>query len=135
MDLDKALTISASGMSAQSTRLRVVAENLANQETTSTSPGGSAYRRKTVTFESRLDKAASVERVVASRIGQDMSDLPTRYDPANPASNVEGYVQLPNVNPLVEMMDMRDAERTYAANLAVMQTTRSMLDRAIELLK
>jgi len=135
MELNKALSISASGMDAQTTRLRVIAENLANENTTGSSPGADAYRRKTVTFDNRMDQAAGAELVSVSKIGQDMSDLPLRYDPSNPATNADGYVKLPNVNSFVEMMDMRDAERSYQANLAVMQTTRSMLSRAIDLLK
>lgn len=135
MELSKALTISASGMEVQTTRLRVIAENLANQSTTGSSPGADAYRRKTITFEDNVDQASGTEAVAVQNIGQDMSDLPLRYDPGNPAANTDGYVKLPNVNSLVEMMDMRDAERSYQANLAVMQTTRNMLSRAIDLLK
>jgi flagellar basal-body rod protein FlgC len=135
MELNKALSISASGMDAQTTRLRVIAENLANENTTGSSPGADAYRRKTVTFGNQMDQAAGAERVTVTKIGQDMSDLPVRYDPSNPAANTDGYVKVPNVNSFVEMMDMRDAERSYEANLAVMQTTRSMLSRAIDLLK
>ncbi len=135
MELSKALTISASGMEVQTTRLRVIAENLANQSTTGSSPGADAYRRKTITFEDNVDQASGTENVAVQNIGQDMSDLPLRYDPGNPAANADGYVKLPNVNSLVEMMDMRDAERSYQANLAVMQTTRNMLNRAIDLLK
>ncbi|HEY6432781.1 MAG TPA: flagellar basal body rod protein FlgC [Acetobacteraceae bacterium] len=135
MELSKALTISASGMEVQTTRLRVIAENLANQSTTGSSPGADAYRRKTITFEDSVDQASGTEAVAVQNIGQDMSDLPLRYDPGNPAANTDGYVKLPNVNSLVEMMDMRDAERSYQANLAVMQTTRNMLNRAIDLLK
>jgi flagellar basal-body rod protein FlgC len=135
MELNKALAISASGMDVETTRLRVIAENLANENTTGSSPGADAYRRKTVTFGSRMDQAVGADLVTISKIGQDMSDLPLRYDPSNPAANADGYVKLPNVNSFIEMMDMRDAERSYEANLAVMQTTRSMLSRAIDLLK
>jgi len=135
MELNKALSISASGMDAQTTRLRVIAENLANESTTGSSPGADAYRRKTVTFGNQMDQATGAELVTVTNIGQDMSDLPLRYDPSNPAANADGYVKLPNVNSFIEMMDMRDAERSYEANLAVMQTTRSMLSRAIDLLK
>jgi flagellar basal-body rod protein FlgC len=135
MELNKALSISASGMDAQTTRLRVIAENLANENSTGSSPGADAYRRKTVTFGNQMDQTTGAELVSVTKIGQDMSDLPLRYDPSNPAANADGYVKLPNVNSFVEMMDMRDAERSYQANLAVMQTTRTMLSRAIDLLK
>lgn len=135
MDLDKALAISASGMAAQSSRLRIIAENLANQDSTSSSPGGDPYRRKTISFTTTVDTELGIDRVEASPPGQDMSDFPQRYDPSNPGADANGYVKMPNVNPLIEMMDMRDADRTYAANMSVMQTTRAMLDRTIDLLK
>ena len=134
-DLNQALNVSATGMDAQTTRLRVIAENIANQDTTGSYPGADPYRRKTVTFESAVDRAAGVEAVRIKNIGLDNSDLPLRYDPANPASNASGYVKLPNINSFVEIMDMREAERSYSANLSVMQATRSMLNKTIDLLK
>ena len=135
MDLDKALSISASGMAAQSSRLRVIAENLANQDSTSSAPGGDPYRRKTISFTTTVDRELGVDRVEALPPGQDMSAFPQRYDPSNPGADASGYVKLPNVNPFIEMMDMRDADRTYSANMSVMQATRAMLDRTIDLLK
>lgn len=134
-DLTKTLTISASAMDAQTVRLRVIAENLANQDTTGSSPGADPYRRKTVTFENRLDTAAGTETVRVKGIGKDNGQLPLRFDPSNPAANAQGYVKLPNVNSFTEMMDMREAQRSYNANVAVMQATRTMLNRTIELLK
>ena len=134
-DLNQALNISATGMDAQTERLRVIAQNIANQDTTGSSPGADAYRRKTISFESALDRTAGVETVRVKNVGADGSDLPLRYDPANPASNAQGYVKLPNVNSFIEVMDMREAERSYSANLSVMQATRSMLSRTIDLLK
>jgi flagellar basal-body rod protein FlgC len=135
MDIDKALGIAASGMEAQTTRLRVIAENLANQDTTGSKPGADPYRRKTVTFENRLDRQLGADTVRVKQVGRDSSEFQQRYDPSNPAANADGYVKLPNVNSLVEVMDMREAERSYSANLAVMQTSRSMLTRTIGLLK
>ena len=135
MDLTKALSISASGMDAQGTRLRVIAENLANQDTTGSTPGADPYRRKTVTFENTMDQQLGVPTVHVKEIGHDESDFTLRYDPSNPAANAEGYLKLPNVNSLVELMDMREAERSYSANLSVMQATRSMLSRTLDLLK
>jgi flagellar basal-body rod protein FlgC len=134
-DLNQALNVSATGMDAQTARLRVIAENIANQDTTGSSPGADAYRRKTISFESAMDRAAGVETVRVKNVGVDNSDLPLRYDPANPASNPQGYVKLPNVNSFIEMMDMREAERSYSANLSVMQATRNMLNKTIDLLK
>lgn len=134
-DLNQALNVSATGMDAQTARLRVIAENIGNQDTTGSSPGGEPYRRKTITFESAVDRAAGVDTVRVKAIGVDNSDLPLRYDPSNPAADPKGYVKLPNVNTFVEIMDMREAERSYSANLSVMQATRGMLNKTIDLLK
>ena len=135
MDLTKALTISARGMDAQTTRLRVIAENLANQDTTGDSPGADPYRRKTVTFEDKMDAAVGEATVDVKQIGTDKSEFPKRYDPSHPAADAQGYVHLPNVNSFVEVMDMREAQRSFSANLNVMEVTRSMLTRAIDMLK
>ena len=135
MDLLKSMSISASGMDVQTTRLRVIAENLANQDTTGSTPGAEAYRRKTISFESRMNTKLGVETVKVKEIGKDNSALPTRYEPANPAADASGYVKTPNVNSFIEVMDMREAQRSYQANLSVMQATRTMLNHTIELLR
>ena len=135
MDLLKSMSISASGMDVQTTRLRVIAENLANQDTTGSTPGAEAYRRKTISFESRMNAKLGVETVKVKEIGKDNSALPTRYEPANPAADASGYVKTPNVNSFIEVMDMREAQRSYQANLSVMQATRTMLNHTIELLR
>ena len=129
MDISRALDISSAGMDAQTSRLRVIAENLANEDTTD------PYRRKTVTFAETLDPALGTPTVSVKKIGTDMSDFTLKYDPSHPAANAQGYVKMPNVNSFVELMDMREAERSYSANLNVMQVTRSMLTRTIDLLK
>jgi flagellar basal-body rod protein FlgC len=129
MDLSQALSISASGMNAQTERLRVIAENLANQDSTGSSPGVTPYRRKTT------DRSAGVSTVRVKSVSTDNSPFPQKYDPSNPSADTKGYVSQPNVNSFVEMMDMREAERSYSANLNVMQTSRSMLNRVIDLLK
>ncbi len=134
-DLTTALSISASGLTAQTTRLRVIAENIANQDTTGGTPGADAYRRQTVTFEARMDRALGAETVEVKNIGKDSSEAPLRYDPANPAADATGYVKLPNVNSFIEVMDMREAERSYSANVSVMQASRTMLNRTIDMLK
>ena len=135
MDITKALDISARGMDVQTTRLRVIAENLANQDTTGSDPGTAPYRRKTVVFATELDRATGTPLVKVKKIGVENSELPRRYDPSHPAADAQGYVRTPNVNPFVEMNDMRSAQRDYSANLSVMQVARGMLTRAIDLLK
>ncbi len=135
MDLDRALRISASGMQAQSARLRVVAENLANRDSTGQAPGAEPYRRKTITFASRVDRASGTDLVRVARIGTDSAAFPQRHDPSHPAADERGYVKAPNVNSLIEVMDMREAQRSYNANLAVLETTRGMLARTIEALR
>ncbi len=135
MDITKALAISARGMDAQTARLRIIAENLANQETTGSTPGAEAYRRKVITFENRLDQAAGVDTVHVKRVAPDESEQPKKFDPSHPAADAQGYVRMPNVNSFIEVMDMREAQRSYSANLNVLEVTRSMLTRTIELLK
>jgi flagellar basal-body rod protein FlgC len=134
-DLRGILGISAAAMDTQTTRLRVIAENLANQDSTASAPGGDPYRRKTVAFRAQLDRGLGVETVRIREIGRDKAPFPLRHDPAHPAADAAGYVKTPNVNSFVEIMDMRDAERAYRANLAVMQATRGMLTRTLEMLK
>ena len=134
MDLDRALRISAAGMNVQSARLRVVAENIANRDSTGGAPGADPFRRKTVTFAARMDRAAGVETVRVRAIGRAPGEFPQRFDPSHPAADANGYVKTPNIDSLVENMDMREANRSFAANLAVLETTRGMLTRAIEAL-
>ena len=135
MDIATALAISARGMDAQTARLRVIAENLANQDTTASTPGAEAYRRKTVTFENKLDRELGAETVRIKRISPDQGAQPLKYDPSHPAADTQGYIRTPNVNSFIEVMDMREAQRSYSANLNVLEATRSMLTRTIGLLK
>lgn len=135
MDLDKALTISARGMQVQTTRLRTIAENLANQDTTASTPQGEPYRRKLIAFENRMDRELGAETVRVKDISPAKGELPVRFDPSHPAADERGYVRVPNVNSFVEVMDMREAQRAYSANLNVMEVTRSMLTRTIEMLR
>ena len=135
MDISKALAVSASGMDVQTARLRMIAENLANQDTTGSTPGADPYRRKVVTFENRMDQALGTATVRVKQVSKDQAAFPRRYDPSHPAADTDGYVKTSNVNTFVEVMDMREAQRTYSANLNVLETTRTMLSRTIELLK
>lgn len=135
MDFQKIMQISASGMNAQSVRLRTIAENIANSESTATTPGGQPYRRKLVTFKNEFDRAMGVNEVKIDKVATDNSQLEKRYDPQNPGADKDGYVLMPNVNPLIEMMDMRQAQRSYEANLSVIDVTRSMASNTVGLLK
>ena len=135
MDFSKIMQISASGMNAQSVRLRTIAENIANSESTSTSPGGDPYRRKLVTFKDVFDRTAGVREVKVDKVTTDNSQLEKRHDPQNPGADKDGYVLMPNVNPIIEMMDMRQAQRSYEANLSVIDVTRSMAVNTVNLLK
>lgn len=134
-ELLKSMNISAAGMKAQGTRLRVISENVANAGSTALDPNGEPYRRKLLTFGSQLDRELGVETVEVRRVTRDPSDFGLRYEPSHPAADASGYVKTANVNALIEMADMREAQRSYEANLRVMQSARSMLQRTIELLR
>ena len=134
-ELDDALRIAASGMRAQGTRIRVVAENLANARSTGETPEDLPYRRQVVTFRNELDSQHGVTTVQANDVRRDPSPFSRRYEPGHPSADAEGYVLYPNVNTLVEMMDMREAQRSYEANLSVLEASRSMVMRTLELLR
>jgi len=134
-DLLKTLRISAAGMKAQGTRLRIVSENVANADSLPTQPGDTPYRRKVVTFRNELDRATGIDTVKVGRIQTDRSEFQKRYDPSHPAAGPDGYVLAPNVNTLVEMMDMREAQRSYEANLNVLKSSKTMLQQTISLLR
>mgnify|MGYP001090396017 CR=1 FL=1 len=135
MDLETSLKIAAAGMHAQSARLRVTAENLANARSTGEAPGDDPYRRKTVSFANALDRATGAELVEVRRYGRDTAPFEQRFEPSHPAANDKGYVSYPNVNPLIELMDMREAQRSFEANLAARQQARGMLQRTLDLLR
>jgi flagellar basal-body rod protein FlgC len=135
MDLFKTLRISASGLKAESERMRVVAENLANADTISDKPGGEPYRRKLITFRNALDRVLGANVVKVGGVVADKSDFDKKYDPGNPAADAKGYVLTSNVKPLIEMMDMREAQRSYEANLSVVDASRTMLLRTIDVLR
>lgn len=135
MDLVKSIKISAAGMQAQGTRLRVIAENLANADSLADRPGEQPYRRKLVTFKNVLDRQLQTNRVKIDKFLPDRSEFPKRYEPSHPAADADGYVETPNVKPLVEMMDMREAQRSYEANLSVIEVSKRMLMRTIDLLR
>lgn len=133
--LAAALKISATGLSAQSTRLRVVSENIANARSTADIPGADPYRRKTISFAAEMDRTIGADVVGVKRIDVDRSRFSSEFDPGNPAADGRGMVKYPNVNILVEMADMREANRSYEANLQSIRQTRDMISATIDLLK
>jgi flagellar basal-body rod protein FlgC len=127
--------IAASGMHAQSHRLKVTAENVANANSTGTTPGEEPYRRKTITFAEMLDRTTGATLVQVERIGRDQSDFPLRHDPAHPAADENGYVRTPNVSSIIEMNNMREAARSYEANMNMYEAARTMRRQMLDLLK
>ena len=134
-DFSRAMGIAASGLRAQAGRMRVLSENIANAESTSQSAGGDPYRRKIPTFTSELDRALDSRVVTLGRVKTDTTAFRVKYEPGNPAADAAGNVKYPNVNPLIEMTDMREAQRSYEANLNIITATRRMIQRTLDILK
>jgi flagellar basal-body rod protein FlgC len=134
-ELRKSTQTAISGMKVQSQRLRLISENLANADSLAQTPEGLPYRRKVMTFKNELNRATGVATVKVDKVRGDSSEFQRRYDPKHPAADRDGYVLAPNVNPLIEMMDMREAQRSYEANMNVINTSRSLLSRTIEMLR
>jgi flagellar basal-body rod protein FlgC len=131
-----AMKISAMGMRAQGARIRVATENLANADTAALSPDGNPYRRQVISFKNVLDRQSGVDLVRVDRIAADQkTPFTTKYNPGHPAADANGYVKMPNVNPLIEIMDVREAQRSYEANLGMMDQSRSMIQRTIDMLR
>jgi|TARA_R110002072_G_scaffold727_4_gene5282 flagellar basal-body rod protein FlgC len=135
MDIYKSLDVSAAGMKVQGTRLRVVAENLANKDSTATKPGDEPYRRKIITFTDVFNKALGLNVVQVNSIDTDSGEFGKYYAPGHPAADEAGYIQKSNVNALIEMADMREAQRSYEANLKVLQSAKQMLEQTIAILR
>jgi len=135
MDFVKSLAIAASGLRAQAGRMRVISENIANADSTAQRPGADPYRRRITTFRFELDRSLDARVVALGRVRTDPSEFRTKYEPGHPAADTSGNVKYPNVNALIEMTDMRDAQRTYEANLNVITATRRMIQRTLDLLK
>jgi flagellar basal-body rod protein FlgC len=135
MDFLKSIAIAASGLRAQAGRMRVISENVANAESTAPRAGANPYRRKIPTFRSEMDRALDARVVALGPVRNDPSDFRTKYEPGHPAADANGYVRYPNVNSVVEMTDMRDAQRSYEANLNVIGATRRMIQRTIDILR
>ncbi len=135
MDLKSSIDTSASGLKAQSLRMRIIAENIANADSVGRTPGGDPYRRKVATFESEIDRASGATRVKVAGVENDQSAFTRMYKPGSPAADARGYVLTPNVNRLVETADMRAAQRSYEANLNAIEAARGLAGRTIDLLK
>lgn len=135
MDFLKSLSIAASGMRAQAGRMRIIAENIANADSTAQGPSADPYRRKIPTFRSELNRTLDARIVGLGRVTSDQSPFRLRHEPGHPAADASGHVKYPNVNTLIEMTDMREAQRSYQANLDVIGATRRMLQRTLDILK
>ncbi|MBI3705693.1 MAG: flagellar basal body rod protein FlgC [Rhizobiales bacterium] len=135
MDFMKAMSIAASGLRAQAGRMRIISENIANADSTPTSSGADPYRRKVPTFVSQLDHMIDARVVELGKVRTDSSEFRLKYEPGHPAADSNGYVKYPNVNPLIEMTDMREAQRSYEANVNVISATRRMMMRTMDILK
>ena len=126
-DFARAMGIATSGLRAQAGRMRVISENIANADSTAATAGGEPYRRKVPTFSSELDRTLDAQVVSMGKIKPDKTAFRVKHEPGNPAADASGNVKYPNVNPLIEMTDMRDAQRSYEANLNLISATRRML--------
>jgi flagellar basal-body rod protein FlgC len=135
MDFLKSIAIAASGLRAQAGRIRVISENIANADSTAPTPGADPYRRKIPTFRSEVDRTLDARVIAMGRVRNDPADFRLKYEPGHPAADATGHVRYPNVNSLIEMTDMREAQRSYEANINVISATRRMIQRTLEILK
>jgi len=134
-DLNKAMQIAATGMLAQNVRVRIISQNIANVDSLATSPNQLPYQRQTVSFRNVFDRELGTNKVEVGDIGVDNSEFGRRFEPGHPAADETGYVLLPNVKAMIEMVDLRAAQRSYQANLRVVDVARTMVSRTLELLK
>src|SRR5260370_2928669 len=134
-DFGRAMSIATSGLRAQAGRMRVISENIANADSTAQSSGGDPYRRKVPTFSSALDRTLDAQVVALGKVRPDQSAFRVKYEPSNPAADPAGNGKYPNVNPMIEMTDMRDAQRSYEANLNIIAATRRMIQRTLDILQ
>ena len=135
MDFLKSIAIAASGLRAQAGRMRILSENIANADSTAQAAGQDPYRRRVPTFVSQLDRALDARTVTLGPVRNDASEFQSKYQPGHPAADAAGYVKYPNVNSLVELTDMREAQRSYEANINVISATRRMVQRTLDILK
>lgn len=135
MDFLKSIAIAASGLRAQAGRMRVISENIANADSTAPRPGGEPYRRKIPTFRAEIDRALDAQVVALGRVRTDPTEFRIKHEPGHPNADANGNVQYPNVNSLVEMTDLKEAQRSYEANINLITASRRMIQRTIEILK
>ena len=134
-DMNAALNVAASGLRAQTARMKVIAENIANANSTAPNPDANPYQRKVSVFGQVLNRENGTTEVKMTKVQKDTSEFRLRYDPTHPGANAEGYVKMPNVNTLIESLDMREAQRAYEANLNVVESARAMMSRTLDLLR
>lgn len=134
-ELTSTMSVASSGLRAQSTRMKVIAENIANASTTPNTPDQKPYQRQVVSFKNEFDRTLGVHKVKVDGVRKDNAPFIKKFEPSHPAADADGYVQTPNVKPLMESMDMREAQRAYEANLSVVEASRSMLLKTIDLLR
>lgn len=135
MELIKSIFVSAAAMKAQGQRMEVIAENIANADSLGQTPGADPYQRKVMLFRNLLDRDLGLDTLRVQKVDVDRTEFPKRFEPGHPAANDDGYVLMPNVNSLIEMMDMREAQRSYEANLNMVETAKSMLVRTIDVIR
>ncbi len=133
--LDASIQIATSGLEAHSIRMRIISENMANAESTGSTPGADPYTRKVVTFADEVDRATGADLVKVDNVGNDRSPFHVEYDPGNPAADSRGFVKLPNVNLITELADMREANRSYTGNIEVIKQSRELYNMTVDLLK
>lgn len=133
--LQKSIQIATKGNEIQSERLKIAAENLANEHTTSDKPGGQPYRRKIMFVENKFDKKKKSNLLRVKKFSEDKSPLEIRHDPTHPAADANGYVKMPNVRKMVEMADASEAQRSYEANLGVIEMSRSMIGKTLDVIR
>lgn len=134
-DVRDAMVIAGSGMKVQGDRMRIIAQNMANVDSTAQTPGGDPYRRKTITFKNVLDHEMGVEKVEVSRYGVDNTPFHLKYEPGHPAADAQGYVKYSNVSSIIEIVDMREAQRAYEANLNVIETSKNMAASTLQIIR
>ena len=135
-ELNTAMTISTTGMKAQSARIKVISENIANSDTTASTPGGDPYTRKTISFKNVMDRDIGAKLVEVDRIGQDrVTSFTSKYMPDSPAADINGLVKMPNVDPMIELMDMKEAQRSYEASLSMVEQSRNMMMQTIDIMR